>query len=170
MLSYTPEDVVASLRGAKNLNAAVKNFLKKDVGNDARIAQFAKELRAAFESPLKQRADLFIRQSLPQSEIPLIGVVRYCYVDGISAVVEQIAAQYAEEFGATYQQSVDGVEIKDRATFERIISEVVGGLGQRLEAQKLPASNFMKNAVLMFLFEADVLKHVIPLLREKFGK
>lgn len=166
MLTYSPQNVVESLRNAKNLNAAVKNFLKREVGGDAKVGQFAKDLRSAFESRMTERADNFIAKALPSQEIPLLSIVRYAYAEGLAQIVESIANEHADNFAKTYAAKNDGIELVDKKNFEAILSKVVTSLGNLLTSHNIPNNNFMKNAVLLFLLEPEVFKAAMPLFQK----
>jgi hypothetical protein len=166
VLTYSPQNVVESLRNAKNLNAAVKNFLKREVGGDAKIGQFAKDLRAAFESRLPERAEQFVSKALPNQEIPLLSIVRYAYAEGLAQIVESIANEHADNFAKTYAAKNDGIELVDKKNFEAILTKVANSLGDLLTSQSIPKNNFMKNAVLLFLLEPEVFKAAVPLFQK----
>lgn len=166
MLPYTKEDVVAALRGAKNLNAAVKNFLKKETGGDAKLAHFAKELRAGFESRIEGRAESTAARAMVENEGALYAVLKHAYAEGIVANIERIVEVHADKFSATYEPGAKGITVKDRKNFSSIIHQVIGELDTLLAEQQMPVSNLMKNTVLAYLFEPDVLKEVITVLNE----
>lgn len=164
MLKYSADDVVAALKGGKNLNAAIKNVLKREIGNDTKAARFLKELRGACESSQEDRARLFIEQHVPAWEGALFMVFRYGFPEVVAKVLTTVSETYADTFNATYQKNGEGIEITDRAVFNRIIAEVKELLPRLLGENGAPVSGFTVKALTFFVFDAEVLREVLPLL------
>jgi hypothetical protein len=158
VLAYSPSDVIESIRKAKNLNSAVKNFLKREVAGDAKAAQFAKDLRAAFEAKLPERGQAFIEKNLTAHEVHLLSIIRYAYAEGLAQIVEAVATQHADNFAKTYTPGTETISVTDKKNFEGILTQVVKSLSNELSTRQIPANNFMKNAVLVFLLEPQVFR------------
>lgn len=166
MLNYTPQDIVTALRGAKNLNSAVKNILKKEVGSDAKGARFVKDLKSAFESPIETQGLAFIERTLPTYELHLYRVFRYAYPEAVLKVSDQITSTYADEFNGTYTKAGNKIEVTNRTVFERIVREVGAMLPKLLTESNVPVSGFALKSLLFCIFDAEVLTEVLPLFGE----
>ena len=164
MSNITSTEVLQTFEGANNINAAFKKFLKNDVANDPVNLKFIKNLKQVFGSKESALKEAFITKHLPDFEPHFLVIGRYAYVDPVDTVTEEVITRYAEEFNTTYVKNEQGVELKNAERFKQIVLEVMAILNQRFEAQTLPRSNFMKIIVLNSIFDAEVLKVVMPLV------
>lgn len=164
MLSSSVQEVQEAFAAAKNLNAALKNLLKKESANSPQVVSFAKDFRAAAGSGKSAPRDLFIERNYPSKEFFFIGAARYAFPDLIESTVGAILNKYAEEFNATYERTDNGIKVSDVAGFARIAKDVQQIIERDIKAAELPLNNFMRNSVLSTVFEADVLAEVMKVL------
>jgi hypothetical protein len=161
MLKSNVEDVKEAFAAAKNLNAALKNLLKKESANAPHVATFAKEFRQAVSSGKSAPRDTYIERNYPEKELLLMGAIRYAFPDLIEASVGAIITKYADNFNATYDRVEQGIVVKDRAGFMRIANEVREIIANDLKAAQVPNNTFMQTAVLASVFEPDVFAEVM---------
>jgi hypothetical protein len=161
MLSSSVQEVQESFAAAKNLNAALKNLLKKEGSATPDIVGFAKDFRAAVASGKSTQRDLFIERHYLGKEWYFIGAIRYAFPELIESTVGGVVEKYADDFNSTYLRGDEGIVVKDAARFEKIVKEVSGIVRADLKAAEVPANNFMQNAVLAAIFEFDVLQEVM---------
>ncbi len=164
MLKTTVEEIVQGFSGAKNLNAALKNFLKREAQADPSIERFAKDFRAAASAVRPAAAALaiqaFIKKNHPAKELYFAAVARYAYPELFEATIGSIHQEYAEEFNRTYQTTEQGINVVDRAKFQSIIKQVRARVEAALTGAGLPCNNFLTNSFFLGIFEANVLKEV----------
>ena len=165
MLPTTIDEVEGGFTTAKNLNAALKSFLKREGSSNPQVASFAKEFRAVAASGKAPAIRAFVEHNYPKREIYFIGLARYAHPELIAATVETIINRFADEFNATYQQEETGISVNDAAAFKRIVKEVESVIEQGLSSAGLPVTNFMKNALLSSVFEVGVLDEVLKIVK-----
>jgi hypothetical protein len=164
MLRSTVQEVQEAFATAKNLNAALKNLLKKESSGAPHVASFAKEFRQAVSSGKSAPRDLYIERNYPDKELLFMGTVRYAFPDLIDATVGTIITKYADSFNATYERVDEAVSVKNRSEFEKIVKEVHSIIKRDLKAAEVPDNAFMQNALLATVFEPDVFAEVVKVL------
>lgn len=165
MLETNIDEVTTALTSAKNLNAALKSFLKREGTQTPQVASFAKEFRGVVSSGRPEPVRLFIEQNYDKRPMYFLGVARYAYPEVIEAVVGKIIEQHAETFNRTYERADQGIKVTDTKGFETIVKNVVGMIDNGLTSSGAPASNFMRNAIMASVFEPDVLTEVLKVVR-----
>ena len=165
MLKTNIEEAKSAFAAAKNLNAALKNCLKKEVQANAQFVGFTKSFRAAVATGREQSVNFFIEKNFPNHEIELLLVARYAHLEFITKNVESIVVQFGEQFNATYEGGESSISIKDKTKFTSIVKEVSSLVDSALNEAGLPVNNFMKNSFLISIFEENVLKEVFPVLQ-----
>lgn len=166
MLQTTIEDVESSLQAAPNLNAAVKNLLKREAqgqGSEQLVA-FAKECRDVVQSRRDGALRSFIEKNYPRREAFFLGLARYAHSPTFTAVIENIFNEYAAEFNSTYETGTDSISVTNPERFAAIVKGVSVMIDDGLRAAGLPINNFLKNSLLVSIFEPQVLQAVIPVL------
>lgn len=161
MLNPTVEEAKESFAAAKNLNAALKNLLKRESSGAPSVASFAKDFRAAVSSGKDAQRDLFIERNFETRRFFFIGAVRYAFPELVESTVATIVSKYADEFNATYERVEGEVTVTNAKRFQEIVGEVVAIISQDLKAADLPGNSFMKSALLATVFEIDVLNEVM---------
>lgn len=164
MLTVTVDEVKESFAAAKNLNAALKNLLKRESSNAPAVATFAKEFRAAAGSGKSAPRDLFIERNFPSKQFFFMGTVRYAFPELIESTVGSIVSRYADDFNATYERHDSGIKVTDTKRFKEIVGEVLAIVKKALTAADLPANNFMQSSLLTTVFELDVLDEVMKVV------
>jgi hypothetical protein len=158
------DEVESAFASASNLNAALKTFLKREGRGGPQIASFAKDFRNAVGTGRPAAVKFFIEQNYPKREVLFVGLIRYVFPEAVESVVTKIFDVYAEKFNATYSKSEDGLTVTDPAQFKEIAKAVVGLIEEGLRGAELPVSNFMRNSLLVCVFESDVLQEVFKQL------
>lgn len=161
MLEYNLNDLVQALDGAKNINAALKKFLKNEVSTDQKSSRFVKDLRTICASKVPNIKTEFLGDKLPTFEPHLLGIIRYAYAEQTAAITSQITEKYADDFNTTYEEKEDGIVVKDPAKFNKIAKQVVAEIETGLKEKELPVSPLMKNVMLFHIFDPAVLKEVL---------
>lgn len=165
MLETNVEEVTTALTSAKNLNAALKSFLKREGTQTPQVASFAKEFRGVVSSGRPEPVRLFIEQNYDKRPMYFLGVARYAYPELIEAVVGQIIEQHAENFNKTYDRVEQGIKVTDAKGFAAIVKNVAQMIDDGLTTSGAPASNFMRNAIMASVFEPDVLTEVLKVVQ-----
>ena len=168
MLVTNVEEVAAALTSAKNLNAALKSFLKREGAQNAQVATFAKDFRGVVVNGRAESVRTFIENNLSRRSIFFLGVARYAYPDLIERIVGDIIQLHAEAFNKTYSRNGQGIVVNDPAGFAAIVKSVEKMIDAGLGAAGAPVSNFMRNAVMTSVFEPDVLTEVLKTVAPEF--
>jgi len=164
MLTPTIEEAKESFASAKNLNAALKNLLKRESSGAPAVASFAKEFRAAVSSGKGATRDLFIERNFENKQFFFLGAVRYAFPELVESTVGSIVTKYADEFNATYERSDGAVKVTNAKRFKEIVGEVGEAIKKDLKANDLPVNSFMQSALLAAVFELDVLNDVMQVV------
>jgi len=165
MLETNVEEVTVALTSAKNLNAALKSFLKREGTQTPQVATFAKEFRGVVTSGRPEPVRVFIEQNYEKRPMYFLGVARYAYPELIEAVVGKIIEQHAETFNTTYERAEQGIKVTDAKAFGAIVKSVSQMIDEGLKASGAPTSNFMRNAIMASVFEPDVLTEVLKVVK-----
>jgi hypothetical protein len=154
-------EVIGVFSAAKNLNSAIKNFLKREVQNNESVERFAKDFRAAVASGRPPALAAFIERNYPAQEAFFAAVARYAYPDLFDPTIERIFSSYAEDFNTTYSQAGDSVTVADRPKFISIVKEVEGVIDAAVREQGMNPNPFLLRTFFMGIFEPAVLKEVL---------
>ena len=164
MLPTTIDEIEQGFCKAKNLNSALKGFLKREGSANPQAASFAKDFRAAAGSGKAPAIRAFVERNYPKREIFFVGLARYAHPELVESVVGRIIDTHADAFNATYDRGENGIKVTDAATFKKIVKEVDSIIEQGLKGAELPPSNFMKSVLLASVFEPDVLGEALKVL------
>jgi|688.fasta_scaffold290233_2 hypothetical protein len=161
MLESSKDEVQSAFLAAKNTNAAVKTFLKREARVGDPSERFAKDFRNATSSGREESVQAFVEKHFPKYEMYFLALARYAHSEFISSTVEKIFEKFADEFNTTYEKTSEGVTVTNSAKFNQITQEVLKIITDELSSAGLPVTNFMKKAALICIFEPDVLKEVL---------
>lgn len=164
MLDTNVDEVTTALTSAKNLNAALKNFLKREGAQTPQVATFAKEFRGVVSRGRPEPVRLFIEQNYDKRPMYFLGVARYAFPEVIEAVVGEIIERHADQFNKTYEHAEQGIKVTDAKGFGTIVKDVSRMIDEGLKAADAPTSNFMRNAVMASVFEPAVLTEVLKIV------
>lgn len=164
MLETSIDEVAATLTGAKNLNSALKAYLKKEGTNAPQIVQFAKEFRGIVASGRAEPIRNFIERNYSKRPMVFLGLVRYAYSDVIEAIVGKIIDKYADDFNKTYERVADDLKVTNSKSFGSIVKGVGVMIDDELTKAGVAQSNFMRNAIMASVFEPDVLQEVMKVI------
>jgi predicted AlkP superfamily pyrophosphatase or phosphodiesterase len=165
MQDATLEEVQIAFNAAKNLNAALKTFIKREVRSGEPIERFAKDFRAAVATGRPTLVNSFIEKHYPKNEVYFLVLARYAFSDFISSVVEVIFEKYAEDFNTSYESTSSGIRVTNADKFSNIGNSVVEMVDQSLLKSALPSGNFLKKATLLSIFEPNVFQEVIKVIK-----
>lgn len=166
MLKTTLDEVDQAFKVAKNLNSALKNFLKKEVKDNEPLERFVKDFRISASSGRPAAVRAFIEQKYNVYPSYFLFVAQYAHAAFINPFSDSIFNKFGEAFNSTYEEISTGIKIKNSVDFSSIVKEVISNLEEALKIANLPVSNFMKNTVLICIFEENVLKEVLKILQE----
>ena len=164
MTDYTPEDIVSIFDQAKNINAAVKKFLKNEVAGNAANEKFAKSARAALLSSVPDGKLTFIKNHLPDYEPHMLVLASYCHQEVIAATTSEVITKYADDFNKTYTPGEEKITVTDKATFKKIVLAVQDIVDASLKKANLSSSPFFKKVVFFNIFDRAVLEEVLPIV------
>jgi hypothetical protein len=164
MIDISIDEVVSSLAGAKNLNAALKNFLKKEGASSPSLASFAKEFRVVVSSGRAEAVRGFIDTHYTRRPVYFMGVARYAFPELVETVVSSIIERHADTFNATYEREEGGIKVTDKKTFAEIVGGVDSMIEEALKGSGLGGNNFMRHSILTGVFEPDVFTEVSKVL------
>ncbi len=162
IIMKTPE-IVEVLLVAKNLNAALKNLIKREGDGNPEVVSFAKDLRARISGSKfnSDSVESFVEKSLERERHGFfLGLARYAFADVIDPVVEDVIGRFADTFNTTYERTDAGVVVKLPEQFKEIVDEVVRIADEALEAAKIPVNSYSRTTMFATVFEADVLEEV----------
>lgn len=162
---FTAEDAVAALEKSPNLNSSLKNFLKREVRRGEPGERFVKDLRAAFEGG-EARALAFVRGAIDKFERHLVALGSYAHADLVAPLAQQILDQHADTFNDTYRMGTEEIEVTNRSAFDEIVAKVMATIDETLAEHGFAESFYMKNVVLVTIFEPAVLRHIISQHRQ----
>jgi hypothetical protein len=147
MLETNVEEINGAFGAAKNLNSALKKFLRVEGTSSPQVNAFAKEMRGAVARGRPEVVRSFIEKNFPKREVYFLGVARYAHAELFEATIGEIFNSYA-------------------AAFARIVASVLEVIESKLAAATLPASNFLRNAFLISIFEPAVLAEVLKVVKK----
>jgi hypothetical protein len=164
MLPTTVPQVQDAFQAAKNLNAALKNFIKREGGNGAQVVSFAKDFRAAVSTGRAPAVTFFIEKNYPAKQVFFLGVARYAVPELVETSVGRIIEKHAEAFNTTYQRGENGITVTDAAQFKKIVRDVLAMIKEDIKAAGLTENPFLENALLASVFEVEVLAEVMKVV------
>jgi len=159
------EEVTGAFLAAKNTNAALKNFLKKEKPSDDSVVRFVKSFRNEVSGGSADKLRSFIEEHLDDHTDEFLMLARYAHPEFVATTAHQIINEYADEFNKTYEKDGATITIKDKKKFESIVSKVSAIVDDELRKAGLPLTNFMRHAVLLYVFEAEIHTHVLECLK-----
>lgn len=167
-LPYSLGDVEQCFRSAKNMNAALKHFLKHEVRAGDPAARFVKSFRVAYLSKDPTVFQKFIKSSLERYQLHLLLLGRYSQSSVIEPLLDRVIAAFADDFNETFSSDGSTVTIEDQAKFREISCAADAMICASLNSESSLRSNFARLAVLSSLFQPEVLTKVIPDLPREF--
>ncbi len=163
MFSFTTEDVVGSLKRAGNINAALKNFLKREVRRGDPAERFVKDLREVMLGKDEARVHNYIEKKRPGFDSHLIAIGSYAHSEMVMNLSNQIVEKYADRFNATYETQTDDIAVKDKKEFDAIMQEVSSLISKNIKDAGFGESVFMQSVVFSTVFDRPVLKYLVSM-------
>jgi lipid II:glycine glycyltransferase (peptidoglycan interpeptide bridge formation enzyme) len=164
MFNYTCKEAVEALECSKNINAALKKFLKQEIQNNDGSEKFVKLLKKALADGKSDRAERILENHLPEFEDYLFLMADFALPEITTQIAEQVVTKFAEQFNQSYEISDKTVTIKDQSTFERIAKEAVQEIDAQLSKEDIPGPAFMKNVLIYRIFDDVVIKEIAPVV------
>ncbi len=164
MLPYTVSHILDAFAKAKNLNASMKNFLKREVKRGDPAEKFTKDLRDVLLSDDVNRSEQFFAKHLPKYESHLFVAAGYAHYDLVNGLAASIVERYADDFNATYEVQDEKLTYKDRPNFEKLAKEAITLISAGLKPSGLDGSPFMLNVVFVSIFTREVIGAIEPLV------
>jgi hypothetical protein len=165
MLATTSQEIVQAFASAKNLNAALKNFLKREGrGGGEAVQSFAKSFRNGVVGRKPEALVAFVEANYPKREVLFMGLVRYAHADLVESTVGEIIDKHADRFNTTYERSGDEIKVTNRAEFDSTVKDVVAIIDRSLAAAEVARTNFLVNSIVASVFEPDVLREVYKVM------
>lgn len=162
MLECTADDIYEALDKAPNVNAAIKNFLKREGKKGDPSERFAKGLRQVFSTNNEVLRKKFINDTMPQHLNYFYSVACYAYFEFVSKLAENIVNQYADDFNNTFEIVENKLNFKDRAKFDAISAQALDMMDAELKELNFSGSQFMRNVALISVFEQPVIEILAP--------
>ena len=165
MLTYSTQDVATTFEASPNLNAALKSFLKKEGTKAPGVERFSKEFRKQATSMRAGAVELFVQQNTPKYDSYFLALSRYALPDVFNTVIESTFEEYAEPFNQTYETTAEQITVTNQKEFSEIAHKVYESLSPKLKnCSELDQNEFIKKALLLCIFEPNVLVEVLKAL------
>lgn len=161
MLEFTSEDAVNVLMKSGNLNAALKHFLKREIQNGDPAGRFVKDLRTFVDKPNTTQFKAYVDRMRGKFELQLIAIGGYAHSNLVSSIASQVVEKYADDFNKTYETEGETVKIKDQKGFDAIVKDVFGIIDGELKGAGLGESQFLRNSILVNIFDRPVLQKIL---------
>lgn len=150
------EEVKSGILSSDNLNAALKNVLKKEAEKGSSLEKFSKALRKSataknekvLKNTLDQHADKYKHES--------ILILRYVYDLQITDIANLIIGEYGEEFNTTYENNDEVITLTSESRFNEIINEVKELSKKKLKEHKMEVNTLNKFILFDTLFDRPV--------------
>jgi hypothetical protein len=156
------EELRTLILRSKNLNSAVKSYLKHEVEKQAKEIRFLKAIRKVSLPTQKKQLMHFLEQCTDEYAIALFILVRHAYFHVLSPVLEEVIREKAEVFNATYTSHGDEITIKDEKTFQSVVQEVSKMLDDALAKEGFGGSKMLHKIFMHLLYDAAVVEHATP--------
>lgn len=156
------EEIKTGILNSNNLNAALKNVLKKEAEKGSSLEKFSKALRKATsaknEKVLKNTLDQYAEKYKPES----ILILRYVYDKEITEISNLIIEKFGEEFNSTYENKDELISLTNEDRFNEIINEV-----KELSQKKLKEYNMQPNTLNKFILFDTLFDKPVFIFAEK---
>ncbi len=158
MYQFDATHVVDAFTRAKNLNSAVKAFLKHQGSKqDPKSVRFAKDLREVVQSGSAERIKGLVTSQFDSHRDTLISVAACAHTELITEIIGKIADTYSEEFNATYSHDGEVIKVIEAKNFEKIAKDAIKQIDSTLKERGWQDTNFLKAVVVNQLFDSPVL-------------
>lgn len=161
MLPFTTQDAVQVLKKSGNLNASLKNFLKREVKNGDPAGRFVKDLRELSDSSDTTRLENYIERSRAKFELQLVAIGAHAHAETIEGIAGKVTEKFADTFNETYKLTDSGVEVTDKKNFDQIVKQAFLLIDSDLKERGFGDSTYIKNSVLLTIFDKRVLDHIL---------
>lgn len=161
VFSYEQEQLEQTLTSAKNINAALKSFLKHEAQKGDPAVKFVKALKANAQSKSPGALSEFISKNREKYEQHLFLIARYGHNEVIEPLLNKIITDYAERFNGCYSTN-GGTQFQytNEMLFKEIAKEVNKVTESHLTESELECNGFTKNTVFYSLFEPLVIEEL----------
>lgn len=163
-MKISPADVEAVLSSADNLNAALKTLLKREGKPGSSVESFVKTLRSIVARNRDGELLKYIEENYSVREVHFALLASYAFPAVRESVVGEVVEKHADEFNATYERTEGGISVVNHEKFQAIVKEVVVMVKAGLQRAGIPANDFSVYALLISIFEPDVLGEALTVL------
>lgn len=160
MYKYQPQEIVDCFAKAKNINAAVKAFLKRDAKRGEPSERFAKEAKKVLVERPKEALN-FVTSQLAQSEPFFYALAGHAHMTLVGSIAQEIVEKYADEFNDTYEIKNEQLKVTNKARFDAITKDVISKIETGLSSNGFENSSFMKNVLLLSIFNQEVIVEIV---------
>ncbi len=164
MLETTIDDTVQTFLSARNLNAALKNFLKQEAKPDNDVERFSKDFRTIVSQGRPAMIRTYIEKNIADNEILFLALVRYAHPEFFTGTIQHVIDTYADTFNQTYERKDELLVVKDKTAFKAIVKSVDEFITSSLQKADMGSSLFVRKSLLVNIFDADVLEEVVKVL------
>lgn len=164
-MEISPTQVEEVLSAAKNLNAALKTFLKREARSENAVEAFVKSLRNVVARDRDGELLSYIEKHYENNEVHFAILAAYAFPELQDSVISAVYDQYGEDFNATYERRDKVIHITNPARFSSISRQVVTKIEEGLDQAGIPRNNFSVYSLLATIFEPDVLVQVLETLK-----
>ncbi len=145
------------LLGAKNLNAAIKKYLKTDALKGSSEEKFLKKLKSLQSLKNPDSFLNFIEKTEEDKLECLENLTRYAYSDLIDNLVEEIIEKHSEDFNKTYSAGVSEIKIEDEDSFVEIAKAVEKKIYTEIKNANIESADFMKDVISGSIYDGGIL-------------
>lgn len=157
LTTYKIEEIAEALIAAKNINAAAKSFLKREVAKGSPGEKFVKSARRVLsQNDSVDGVKEFLEKNLEKNEPYIMGLVAKAYSTEIDPIVAQVFDKYADDFNETYSVTNGDFSYEDEGKFKEIVAACDRLIMDALKEAELPTSTFMKLVLYQVIFDDNV--------------
>ena len=160
MLDYATSDVLEVFEASPNMNAALKNFVKREVTKGDPGGPIAKSLKQVLASKDTSRIEGFLNKHKEENGGYLLAIGGYAHLEFITIISEHIVDNYAESFNETFESDGTECKVTDDKEFKKIATQALDEIAEAIDNAELPKNPFMQSVVYNAIFEDAVFEKV----------
>lgn len=168
--NYSTEDATQAYCHSKNLNSAIKKFLKEAGSQNPAALRLVKELREIVKrdtgkptqaSTSTAKMQSFIERNFEGNRDLFLVLARSAYAAQTEEVIDRIIQRFAEQFNTTFNLEGENLQVKDTARFKELGSQALDTIYIMVKDKELAGAPFLAHAVAYSIFEPLVLKELL---------
>lgn len=162
--NLSTEEIKCAFFKANNLNAALKNVLKKEAQKGSDLEKVIKILKKGVLAKKDNLLRNTLDKCLPKYKAECTLILRYAYDDEISEIANEIIEKHGENFNSTYESDGDKITITDNTEFNHIIGDVLKITESKFKELNLENNNLFKFILFDTVFDKPVFLHAQSIL------